>query len=278
MGIRQTVQGVVVATTPERVALARRAHRSAKRTFFIVFFVLAGLFLPIGLFLASRGQATIWSVVLVTAILVVIPFLAALPITRMERKAELFLAADGATQFVVGAQSLTIGDLVVPYERITMVYAQARGEYYSGGGIRGEALAYRLDLANDRPGPGRAAGAIIGTRLRRKLYREGAKSTISLAIGIDRAQTIAAPAGVVSPLKALPKRGDDPARIDVPFGAYLGFDELEALLGTLFRATSGTAFPIGVVSGVMNWEMALASACDPRQEIWERFPSLVPQQ
>lgn len=267
----------IISTAPERVSRARRAHRSVIRIFFIVYGLLAAGILLTGLFLANLGRASGWGIVVVAAVFLAIPFLATSSILRMERKAERFVAADGATQFVVGAQALAVADVVVPYERITMMYAKAEGEQYSAGGIRGEVMAYRMGLAEDRPGPGRAVGAVIGSRLRRKLYRDGAKSTISLTIGIDRASTIAAPEGMVNGLRALPKRGDDPGRIDIPFGAYLDFDDLQTLLGAVHRATGGSVFPIGVVSGVMNWELALAAACEPRQKIWEEFPTLLPQ-
>lgn len=273
----QAPDAIIITTSPERVALARRAHRSVKRTLFIIFGILALAIFLLGLFLSSVGRTSLAGIIGITAVFVAFPCFTALSVNRMERKAERFLATDGATQFSVGAQALTVGDTVLPYERITMMYAKAEGEQYSSGGIRGEVMAYRMDLSENRPGPGRAVGAAIGSRLRRRLYREGAKSTISLTIGVDHASSIAAPEGVMNGLRSLPKRGDDPGRIDVPFGAYLDFNDLQVLLGAVHRATEGRAFPIGVVSGAMNWEMALAAACEPRQKIWDEFPTLFPQ-
>lgn len=256
--------------------LARRTHRSVKRTLFITFAVLAAVILTAGLYLSQSGQASFWGVIGVAVAFVAVPFGMAAVISKIERDADRFLAADGSTQFVVGPSALAVGDIVVPYERITCMYANAEGEQYSSGGIRGEAMAYRMGLSENRPTAGRAVGAAIGTAQRRKLYREGAKSAISLTIGIDQKTTIAAQKGMINQLKMLPQRGDDPGRIDIPFGAYLSTDELEVLLGAVHRVTGGTAFPIAIVGGVMNWSSAQASPSETRDKIWEEFPALVP--
>lgn len=256
--------------------LARRTHRSVKRTLGITFVLLAAVILIAGVYLSQSGQASFWGVIGVAAVFLAVPFAMAATISKTERDAERFLAADESTQFVVGPSSLVVGDTVVPYERITCMYANAESEQYSSGGIRGEAMAYRMGLSENQPTAGRAVGAAIGTGQRRKMYREGAKSAISLTIGIDQKSTIAAPAGMVNQLKTLPKRGDDPGRIDIPFGAYLSTDDLEVLLGAVHRATGGTAFPIAIVAGVMNWSAAQAATCETREKIWEELPSLVP--
>lgn len=191
-------------------------------------------------------------------------------IRRMERKAESFIGSDGETLFVVGNESLTIGDAVIPYERITMICAKIEGERYSSGS-RGEAMAYRLNLTEDRLNPGRAVGAFIGSGQRRKMYRQGAKSDIRFYVGVDQKSTLRVPERMMNNLKAYPKRGDDPGRIDVPFGAYLGPQELVQLLNTVHEVTAGAAFPVALIDEGMSWNDAMFAACEPRGKIWEEY-------
>lgn len=198
MPLQSDAQALTITTTHERVELARRTHRSVTRTFFVVFFILAAIILGIGVTLSLNGRASLIGVIVVGVVFVLVPFFVAMSNSKIERKAERVLAADGQTQFVVGQTALTVGDAVVPYERITFMYASAEGEVYSNGGIRGEAMAYRMDLSSERPTVGRAVGARIGTAQRKKLYRDGAKSAISLAIGVDQKSTIVAPEGFVN--------------------------------------------------------------------------------
>ena len=269
-------QALTISTTRERVELARRTHRSVTRTLFTIFCILAAVIFGVGIPLAVNGRASLWGVIGVGAVFVIFPFFVALSNSKIERTAERYLASDGETQFVVGPTSLVVGDTVLPYERMTYLYANAEGEEYSNGGIRGEIMAYRMDLTDQRPTAGRAIGSRIGTAQRKKLYRDGAKSGISLAIGIDQKSTISAPKGVINELKTLPKRGDDPGRIDVPFGAYLTLEELHLLLGAVYQATGGIAFPIALVSGALNWASATTAAGDTRETIWKEFATLVP--
>lgn len=266
-----------VSTTPERVALARRTHRRVDRTLSITMGGVAAVILLAGIPLSLRGSASLPGVLIVAAAFLVLAVLMVGFSTRTLRNAERFLAADGVTYFSVGAAGLMIGDTEVPYERITCMFAHVEGEQYSSGGARGEAMAYRMELSEDRPGPGRAIGRAVGTSQRRQLYREGAKSTISLAIGVDRKSEIRAPEGLIDGLRALPKRGEDPGRIDVPFGAYFGVGELRGLFRAVREAIGGTAFPIAIVSGALNWAQATAAACESREKIWEELPSIAAQ-
>ena len=226
------------------------------RTFFVVFFILAAIILGIGVTLSLNGRASLIGVIVVGVVFVLVPFFVAMSNSKIERKAERVLAADGQTQFVVGQTALTVGDAVVPYERITFMYASAEGEVYSNGGIRGEAMAYRMDLSSERPTVGRAVGARIGTAQRKKLYRDGAKSAISLAIGVDQKSTIVAPEAFVNHSRHCRNEATTLDRIDVPFGAYHGAGELEALLGAVYQATGGRAFPIAIIAGTLNWASA----------------------
>lgn len=263
-----------IATTAERVALARQTHRSVSLALGVVLGVVAAVVLAAGIPLSMSGRASLVGVLVVAACFVAVALLMVRSISRTLRDAERILAADGTTCFVVGEHALTVGTTAVPYERITCVYAHVADEEYSSGGLAGEAMAHRVGLTDDRPTLGRAVGAAIGARQRRKLYRDGAKSTISLMIGVDRKADLCKPKGLVNDLKTLPMRGDDPGRIDIPFGAYFGTGELETLLGALHRATGGTAFPIAIVAGSLNWAQARTAPCETRDTIWEQSASL----
>lgn len=266
MPAHRTSEGLAITTTQDRVPLARTAHRAVIRNFFVIFCILAAVILAIGVPLSFTGRTSLPGIVVVAVAFLAVPVLVRASIRRMERKAERFLAADGATQFVVGERALRIADTEIPYERITCVFAYPEGEQYSSGGLRGEVMAARMDLTADRPTAGRAVGARIGTAQRRRLYRDGAKSAIQMMIGVDGKAAIAAPEGFINPLRTLPHRGEDPGRIDVPFGAYLAVDDLETLLSELVRA-SGGAFPVGVVSGALDWATATTSAAETREGI-----------
>lgn len=268
---------VTISTTAERVARARATHRSVSRTLTVIFLTLAVVVAALGFLLSLNGKASLPGSLVVAAVFAVIPGLVGLSLRRMERNAERFLGTDGVTQFVVGNDGLRVGPVEIPYSRITCIYATVTGEEYSGGGRRGEAMATRLDLAEDRPGIGRAVGGQVGTLQRRRLYRDGAKSTISLMIGVDQKATLGAPVGFINALRTLPQRGDDPGRIDVPFGAYLGTAELEILLEALWSRTHGD-FPLGVVSGAGDWASATTSAAETRDSIREESERLLASQ
>ncbi|MGO1538406.1 MAG: hypothetical protein ACTHZ9_02255 [Leucobacter sp.] len=169
MAIEQHEQQLVVFTPAERVELARRTHRSVKRTLGITFVLLAAVILIAGVYLSQSGQASFWGVIGVAAVFLAVPFAMAATISKTERDAERFLAADESTQFVVGPSSLVVGDTVVPYERITCMYANAESEQYSSGGIRrrGHGVPHGIERES---ADGRACGG------RRHWYGAAAKN------------------------------------------------------------------------------------------------------
>ena len=268
-------QIITFSVAPERLKLARRTHQSVSRTLAVAMGTLALVIAVLGSLLSQQGTTSLPGSLAVAAAFAVCAVFMVWSTSKTLRRAERFLAADGATLFVVGPTSLRVADFEIPYERITCMYAQVEGETYSAGGIRGEVMAYRMDLSEDRPTPGRAVGTRIGNTQRRKLYRDGAKSAISLAIGIDKKATLQVPEGVINPLKLLPHRGADPGRIDVPFGAFLSDVELQQLLGSVHGATGGNAFPIMIVSGILDWATASTSVCETRATIWEGYSAFI---
>ena len=263
-----TNNSLTLSTTRDRVELARRTHRSVVTVFAIVFAVLALVILGAGLFLLPEERRSAIGVIAVTVVFVLVPIAAWLWIRRIERRAELFLSGDGVTLLRVDAAGLTIGDTLIPLEQITCLFANTEQEHYSvGAGARGEVMAYRLNLTEDRPTIGRAIGARIGTGERRRLYSEGAKSGIMLVIGVDKKSELPAPATMIQKVPSVPQKGDDPGRIVMPFGAYLTLADLEVFLTTVHRATGGGAFPIGVVNGTLNWASAQVMPADTRAAI-----------
>lgn len=259
---------LTLSTAASRIELARKTHRSVTLSFFVIFGILTVTILTVGLIWIPELTSTA-EVLAVAGAFVSVPFFTKLWIRRMERRAELFLAADGTTLIEVNPHGLTLADVTLPYDRITCLYANAEQEHYSSGGLLGEVMAYRLNLTEDRPTIGRGIGALMGTGLRRRLYADGAKSGIFLCIGVDQKATIAAPAGMVKKVPGTPQRGDDPGRIIMPFGAYLGLAELEALLSAVREVPGGQLFPSGLVSGTWNWNAAQVGASETREKIWE---------
>lgn len=221
----------------------------------LLFSVLTGVILASGIPLALNGRGSLVGVIVVAAAMFTTGLLVRAVTNKSMRVAERYLATDGVTQLVVGPQALVVADTVVPYERITCLYVNVEQEVYSSGRNLG-------------------AGGKIGTNMRHKLFAEGAKSGITLAIGVDKKAVIAAPEGFINPLRALPKRGDDAGRIDVPFGAFLPVEELQPLLNAVHKATGGQMFPIKVVSGAINWALATNAPSETREKIWEESRNL----
>lgn len=274
MAVAQTSQGVVIATTPQRVDQARRTHQRVIRRGFIIFGIVVAVLLGVGIPLSVSGTTSLVGILVLAAVFALIPVGILWSTRRLERRAERFLAADGATVIVVGQEALTVADVVVPYERITLVYANTEQEHYSSGGARGAGAVERADLTQGATSAGNVAGAKIGTGMRRALYREGAKSGIEVVIGVDHVSSLDVPDGFVNRLASLPKRGEEPGRIDVPFGAYLGIEDLRGFLEAVTAATDGQLFPVGVVNGTLDWAAAQSSAAETREKIRDEFAGI----
>ena len=243
--------GALVVRVPrERVELARTTHRAIIRTFFLIFVILAVVILGGGVALSLTGTTSRPGVLVVGVLFLVVPFLMRAWILRAETRGERSLGSDGVTLLRLEPAALTVGDVTIPWERVTCIYAQTPGEVYSTGG-----------------------GTRTGSGLRQRMYREGALSTINLAIGVDQAATLNAPEGVINPMRTLPKSGADSGRIDIPFGAYLGADDFGALWPAL-EAIARERFPAKIVTGDLAWASATASAAGTREKIWKDSAAL----
>lgn len=259
----------------ERVALARKTHASATRTAFIWFGALASFVLIAGIWLAGTRRAPLAGVLVLGLGLLAIPVLFAATNRRCLSRAMLFVGSDCTTQLVADNQGLRIADVFLPYERITFLGGTVVGEQYANGGLCGEVMADQMEIEATPPTTTRALGVRVNETSRKKLQRKGAKSTVSLAIGVDQASTIRAPKGMICPLRAADGGESDPGRIDMPFGAFLSVEQLELLLGTVYQKTGGKQFPIGIVPCARDWETVMAQAVDTRAEIWRTFDRLI---
>jgi len=227
--------------------------------------------------LSWNGRASLWGSIAVSALFLVIAGVIWLWARRIERRAERFLSRDGQTLLIVGPHSVRVGDLEIPLERSTCVFANPALESYSDGGMRGERMAARLDLTENRPSIGRGIGVLAGNQQRRRMYRDGAKSGIEVAIGVERIATLGAPDGMINRLRTLPHRGEDPGRIDLPFGAYLGTGDLERFLQALSVVLQGRA-PIAVATDTLTWAGLITSAAESRDRISAEVDAVLAKQ
>ena len=241
----------------------------------IWFGALASIVLIAGVWLASTRRAPLAGVLVLGLGLLAVPALFAATNRRCLSRAMLFVGSDCTTQLVADNQGLRIADVFLPYERITFLGGTVAGGHYANGGLCGEVMADQVEIEAKPPTTTRALGVRVTDTSRKKLQRKGAKSNVSLAIGIDQASTIRAPKGMICPLRAAGNGVNDPGRIDMPFGAFLSAEQLELLLGTVYQKTAGKMFPIGIVAGAPEWETVTARAVDTRDEIWRTFDTLI---
>lgn len=260
-------QELRLATSDERISLARTAHSSVVRGSAVIFASLAAVILGVGLLAIPQKTSTV-GVLLVAGAFLAVPLAIKLWVDRIERRARQFLEEDGTTVMRADARGVGVAGVEIPYERITCLFATVEQEHYSPGGhFGGGSVQARVGLA---------AGGVLGTGLRRRLYRDGAKSAIFLCIGVDRKAALGAWPGIVEKVPMVPQRGDDPGRIVVPFGAYLGVAELAALLEYVQRQTGGRLFPMGLVSGTLGWASAQVAPSGTREEIWAESKGMLP--
>lgn len=261
-------------TDPHRLETARRAHLLANRRMFILFHLLAVGAVLAGIPLVLYAGISPIGVTGFVIAFFLFPFLAYVLNKKSLKRAETYISSDGETQILVDTDRLVIADTDVPYERITFVYATVEGEEYSDGGVSAASLSYRLGIEGEEKRAAQTIGSSVVTRQQSRLYREGAMSVISVAIGVDEASRISDRSKVLRRVAAAQASSIDAARIDMPFGAFLSVSDLEEMLGALHERAGTDAFPAGIVSGAEDWRAALASAAMPRTEIWkesERF-------
>lgn len=264
----QTPYEVVVGTTPERVELARRTYRSVSWKITIIMLTLVAVILVAGIYLAGRGEASLLGVFIVSGVFLAMIWVYWWMNRREVLRAQRFLSQDGATQFRVTPHAITVGDTVIPLEQVTGVFFNLDLEIYSSGGITELAMSRRLHLSEDNI-MGNAVGARMGTKMRARMYREGAKSWAQMTLGVENRDSIATSTFEINPMRTLPNSKLGRGRIDVPVGAYLTRDDLVVLFEALEQSARTFNFPIGVTSGDLNWAQAQTMLSTPREQIWE---------
>lgn len=229
----------------------------------LVMFGLAAFIAVVGGWLASRGSANYSGILIIVVVFVAAGALLFYSARRSLRKAMPFIGADGTSMVRIDATGVTVADTFVPFERVTCVVAYVQGEIYEGsarGVTEGSAV-------------GRAIGSNIANGQRRRLYTDGALSGISVLIGVDRAASLG-PSPILNITRAAPRRGDDPASIVIPLGAFFGIEELRALFRALTPASEEHGFPLGGVDGALSWGGARAAADHTREYIRKELPGL----
>ena len=253
-----------ISTTPKRVALARRTHREVVLTLSIAFGVLAVVILIVGSLLAAQGIASLPVVIVVAVALLCFPLVAWSRTRRAVRRADLYLAADGTTQFLVGTDALTVADTVIPFRQITCIYFKVEKGQFSGVGRKPRAerpVATKIDPAQSE-----------------KLYVDGAMSWARMMIGVTDRDTIDAPESMINPMSSLPSSGVGSGRINIPFGAYLSRDDFAGFFVALKGPAAAHGFPLGLVSRTEKWTQAQASAAKTPDEIRREAPSIIDAQ
>ncbi len=269
-----SVQETVIATTPDRVELARKTHRSVVIKLGIIMAILAAVILTAGIYLSGRGEASLSGILIIAGAFLAMIWVYWWVNRREVAKAERFLAADGATQFRITDQALTVGDTAFPFAQITGIFFNLELEIYSSGGITGQAMSRRLHMSEDNI-MGTAVGVRAGTKLRRQLYQDGAKSWAWMTLGVEDRDTIAPSSFAINPMRSLPKSSLGRGRIDIPVGAYLTRDDLVVLFEALEPRAASYNFPMGVVSGVINWAQAQTMLSRSRDEIWDEAKTVI---
>ncbi len=242
-----------IATTAERVALARKTHSEVVWTLSIAFGVLAAVIVTVGSLSAAQGNVKLPVVIAVGVALLGFPVVAWFRTRRAVRRADLYLAADGTTQFRVGPDALTVADTVIPFEQITCIYFRVEKAQYSGT---------ERTKPVDHP-----VGTKIDPVQSEKLYVEGAMSWARMMVGVIDRESIAAPERMINPLNAFPSSGLGSGRINIPFGAYLSRDDFAVFLEALQGPAAAHGFPLGVVDRGVKWSQAQASAAKTPDEI-----------
>lgn len=225
--------------TPERSRQARRARIGVVACSFSLLAIATTAWIAFPPGPGTRGTLSI-----ATVILAALSLLLALRIAFVKRKADRFVASDGA-MLELDAQGIMIaGDTSIPWHAVSGAWA--------------------LDLGPDLRR--RAARTVFGAPGRVML--KAGINTASLTIGITDAQAVHDPARRIHRFRAL-RSGLVPARIEVPFGSQFGTEELQDLVGVL-RAALPAHVPARIATGTLDYAAAWAGTADDAETIRAR--------
>ena len=250
---------VVITTTPERIALARRAHLRQPLLLLVPFAPIVAF---VGLLWWMRVDPQLMLMLwILVGFLGLLIYVSALAMQRPLRKAMRFIAADGETQLVVSGGQLRIADVTVPLDRVTLVAALLPAEDI-GPAFRGGLLS------------GTSNGLRLGRLITRNLRSQGADSEITLGVGIDLCSSIDDPKGFIHALDQTASH--DPGWIEMPFGAFQGIAELDRVLDALRQRSQGR-FPVTSTTDGWEYLKLMEAAREPRHEIAERIATRQPR-
>lgn len=217
--------------SPERRADARRA----RRTVYLVAAVLAVLAVA-GLVVFPPGSGTRLTLTGVAIVLLILAALLAVRVLRLAAKADRLVAADGTMLTIAPTEVTVAGDTRIPWAAVSGVWAIDR------------AVGLRR----------RAGGGLFG--LPGRLMLRAGVDTADITIGVADTSVIHDPAARVRRFRALPS-GLVPGRIEVPFGAQFGTDELSQALAAFRRALPADV-PVRLTSGEFDYAGAWAATAD----------------
>lgn len=136
-------------------------------------------------------------------------------------------------------------------------------------------MALRLELAEGDSVVGLGLDSRVGTRLRRRLYQNGAKSGVDVIIGVRDRDSLGAPKGMIDQLLTLPSSSCGSGRINIPFSAYLSGTLFVRFHDLLLEPSRRFGIPLGVVSGVCTWAHVLTSVAGTPEQIRSEAPLIL---
>lgn len=218
------------------VSAERRADaRRARRTVYLVAAVLAVLAVA-GLIVFPPGSGTRLTLTGAAIVLLVLAALLSVRVLRVAAKADRLVAADGSMLTIAPTEVTVAGDTRIPWAAVSGVWA--------------------IDRAPElRRRAGRSVFGLPG----RVMLRAGV-DTADITIGIADTAVIHDPAARVRRFRALPS-GLVPGRIEVPFGAQFGTEELSQALAAFRRALPADV-PVRLASGEFDYAGTWAATAD----------------
>lgn len=219
-----------------RVTPARREDaKRARVAIFTVSGVLLGLsLLPWLLFLPGVGVRP--RLAYSALILTVLAIFLIIRVVLIARKAERFVAPDGA-MLRLGPEGITVaGDTVIPWQAVSGVWA--------------------LDSAPALRA--RAQSTVFGAPGR--LMLRAGTNTANVTIGVVEATWVHDPAQRLHRFKQQPS-GYTPARLEFPFGSQFGTEELHDAFSVL-RWALPPEVPVRLASGAFDYAGAWAGTAD----------------
>lgn len=228
--------------TPEPLIVGTERRGEARRARITVL-VIAGVCLVLAgfaLLAFPTGGGTRTSLTVGAIVLAVAAALAALRLWRIARKADRLLGASGELLAFTPDGVTVAGDVRLPWDAISGVWALDRG------------AKFRAQV--QRKGP---LGALS------RLMDRAGTNTIDLTIGVSDTTRIADPRGLVT------RHAHDRGRVELPFGAWSGREELAVVMQALADGLQHGA-RVRYCTGPMDYASAWAGTADDAATIARR--------